>query len=273
MRAATRLQPHHSRRLLRKKLLNLAAPQLALHHHRPSRIHPVNLEHGLRQIQTNHAMSFMDGSLCLVESTSPVWHMMPSGAVHPIIARSEATKQSRSRAADTGLLRFARNDGGTCVPILAARSCPSFAISLPLYRNRGRRECRVRAAPAVSCAESVHFGAHELRVQRKHSDIPCAMALRLTSYSPPVNGLVCHRRRQIARFRRLDASIAAPGPHDFAVRNSASSGAQTPPDAPAPPHPIPTLVTMAQRPSSGMRREIIILIYRNVKRNIFASGA
>ena len=36
----------------------------------------------------------------------------------------------------------------------------------------------------------------------------------------PVTGLVCHRRRRNG-LRRLDASVGASGPHDFAVRVSA----------------------------------------------------
>src|SRR5207302_7654749 len=98
-----------------------------------------------------------------------------------VIARSAATKQSRVPPA-SGLLRFARNDGGHMsafsrhvLPELLQIRCPS--------PKRGRRECRVRAAPAVSCAEIVHLGAHEHTGQRKHSDIPCAMALRLISRS------------------------------------------------------------------------------------------
>ena len=71
-----------------------------------------------------------------------------------------------------------------CIRILAARFRPSDAIILPPSQTRGRRECRVRAAPAVSCAKNCTFGAHEHTGQRKHSDIPCAMALRLTSCSP-----------------------------------------------------------------------------------------
>src|SRR5205823_14779191 len=62
--------------------------------------------------------------------------------------------------------------------------------SSPHPRNRGCRECRVHAAPAVSCAKNVHYGAHEHTGQRKHSDIPCATALRLTSCSPRWSGLV-----------------------------------------------------------------------------------
>ena len=64
--------------------------------------------------------------------------------------------------------------------------CKLFAS----LENRGRRECRMRAAPAVSCAKNVHLGAHEHTGQRRQSDIPCAMALRLTSCSPRWSWLV-----------------------------------------------------------------------------------
>src|SRR5439155_8053955 len=68
---------------------------------------------------------------------------------------------------------------------------PRFCKFLcPHPQTRGRRECRVHAAPAVSCAKLCIIGAHEHTGQRKHSDIPCAMALRLTSCSPRWSGLV-----------------------------------------------------------------------------------
>src|SRR5437762_9151677 len=63
-------------------------------------------------------------------------------------------------------------------------------ILLPPSQKRGRRECRVRAAPAVSCAKVRKKGAHQHTGQRRQSDIPCAMALRLTSCSPRWSGLV-----------------------------------------------------------------------------------
>src|SRR5205809_8147609 len=63
-------------------------------------------------------------------------------------------------------------------------------ILLPPSQKRGRRECRVHAAPAASCAKVRKKGAHEHTGQRKHSDIPCAMALRLISRSPRWSGLV-----------------------------------------------------------------------------------
>jgi hypothetical protein len=50
--------------------------------------------------------------------------------------------------------------------------------------KRGSRGCRVRAAPAVSCAKLCEKTHTSIQVQRKHSGIPRAMALRLISCSP-----------------------------------------------------------------------------------------
>jgi hypothetical protein len=49
---------------------------------------------------------------------------------------------------------------------------------------RGRRECRVLAAPAVSCAKLCKKRTRAYRYRRGHPDIPCAMVLRLISCSP-----------------------------------------------------------------------------------------
>ena len=52
-------------------------------------------------------------------------------------------------------------------------------------QDRGRREDRVRAAPAVSCAKMRLAKAHtSIQVQRKQSGLPCAMVLQLISCSP-----------------------------------------------------------------------------------------
>src|SRR5438046_7505147 len=148
-------------------------------------------------------------------------------------------------------------------------------IPCPHPRNRGCRECRVRAAPAVSCAKSVHYGAHEHTGQRKHSDIPCAMALRLTSCSPRWSGLVVTVIPEKRASQELDASIAAPGPHDFAVRLGVFVRRKKTPDAKASiTSRAPRVVTIMIRPSCGRETGgVIILISRIVKRNIFASGA
>ena len=51
--------------------------------------------------------------------------------------------------------------------------------------------------------------------------IPCAMVLTVSFVLAPVTGLFCHRRLRNT-FRKLDASVGASGPHDFAVRVSAA---------------------------------------------------
>jgi hypothetical protein len=70
--------------------------------------------------------------------------------------------------------------------------------------------------------------AHERTGQRRTSDIPCAMALRLISRSPRGIGLSCPRRLRITGSSspgRADLPSAdltptseASDPHDFAVR-------------------------------------------------------
>src|ERR1700736_5419563 len=49
---------------------------------------------------------------------------------------------------------------------------------------RGRGECRMRAAPAVPCAKKCKKTHTSIQVQRRTSDIPCAMVLRLITRSP-----------------------------------------------------------------------------------------
>ena len=83
--------------------------------------------------------------------------------------------------------------------------------------NRGRREDRVRAAPAVSCAMCTKKTHTSIQVQRRQSGLPCAMVLRLIR-ALLGDRLSCHRRLRSVASRELDASIGAPGPHDFAVR-------------------------------------------------------
>jgi hypothetical protein len=52
------------------------------------------------------------------------------------------------------------------------------------HPKRGSGECRVRAAPAVSCAKLCEETHTSIQVQRRHSGIPRAMALRLMPCSP-----------------------------------------------------------------------------------------
>jgi hypothetical protein len=48
------------------------------------------------------------------------------------------------------------------------------------------------------------------------------MVLTVSFALSPVTGLFCHRHRR-NRFRQLDASVGASGPHDFTVRDQRRS--------------------------------------------------
>ena len=91
---------------------------------------------------------------------------------------------------------------------------PSFANSFAL-QGRGRRECRVLAAPAVSCAIVRRKTHTSIQVQPRHSGIPCAVVLRLMPRSPRrripfasvIGELTASRTRSGSQcLRRLDAS-------------------------------------------------------------------
>ena len=87
-------------------------------------------------------------------------------------------------------------------------------------RDRGRREDRVRAAPAVSraiCRKRMCTRAY--RNSGEHPAFP-AQWLYSLYVIVLVTGFVCHHRSQEAfASPELDASTGASDPHDFAVRN------------------------------------------------------
>jgi len=112
---------------------------------------------------------------------------------------------------------------------ISRRGAPEVCVSSSL-ESRGSRKCRMRAAPAVSRAKQAKKTHTSIQVQRRHSGIPCAMALRLTSRSPRRIGLCCLRRLRIAGSSApgradlpsadLTPTTEASGPHDFTVRFS-----------------------------------------------------
>jgi len=67
--------------------------------------------------------------------------------------------------------------------------------------NRGRRECRALAAPAVPCAMGVVDARTSIQGQRKHSGIPHVAVLRLMPRSPRRRIRFCHRRWRIKADR------------------------------------------------------------------------
>jgi hypothetical protein len=142
---------------------------------------------------------------------------------------------------------------------------------------RGRGECRVPVAPAVSCAIVV--------IERT----------RVTTSTP--EWLFCHRRQRIkfclspvgpTPLRRLDTSVGVSGPHDFAVRSNISrqhavdrSQAFRQPalqshraqEAAASTATHPAFVTIMIRPSCGVGwREVVEMICPTGEAKFFCKG-
>jgi hypothetical protein len=98
---------------------------------------------------------------------------------------------------------------------LLAAPLPEVCLSLsPSMRGQGMPDARcTRGLACKGWQEKAHTS---IQVQRRTSDIPCAMALRLIRALPgelrSVATVACEP------VRKLGASLAAPGPHDFAVR-------------------------------------------------------
>jgi hypothetical protein len=89
---------------------------------------------------------------------------------------------------------------------ISRRVAPEVCISMPLLENRGRREDRVRAAPAVSCAKCANKGAHEHTGSAE--TLRPSLRSGFTAYFvlSPVNGSFATVAAWISRsIRRIDA--------------------------------------------------------------------
>jgi len=105
-------------------------------------------------------------------------------------------------------------------------------LSLP--ENRGRREDRVHAAPAVSCAIAHKERAHEHTGTGGASRPSLRSGFTAYFVLSPVNGFFATvaSERSFASLG-LNASTATSGPHDFTVRSSHTRQSQLS----RPPHP------------------------------------
>jgi hypothetical protein len=111
---------------------------------------------------------------------------------------------------------------------------------------RGRRECRVRAAPAVSCARCTKKCAHEHTGSAEAIRHSLRNGFNAYNALSPETGLSCLRRLKVITLR-LDPSVGGSGPHAFAVRVSRARLARQRVHR----IPLPTSVTTAKRPSDG----------------------
>src|SRR5205823_797210 len=75
-----------------------------------------------------------------------------------------------------------------------------------------------RCARSLACKIKKHTSI-VTTVTPETPGIPRAMVLTVSFALSPVTGLSCHCRQQVTTCR-LDASVGASGPHDFAVRVS-----------------------------------------------------
>jgi hypothetical protein len=159
-------------------------------------------------------------------------HCERSEAIHSFFARRD------------GLRRCARNDGAKYESAFSRRHAPELLKNLPPSKTEGagKAGCALHPRSRVPFAQK---NAHtSIQVQRRTSGLPCAMVLR--SVLSPVTGLSCHRHFADTSTK-LDASIGASGPHDFAVRIGRARQSQLS----RPPHPTARFVTIASRPSFG----------------------
>ena len=166
-----------------------------------------------------------------------------------------------------GLLRCARNDGKIQLRDLAARRA-RVLLKVRLPKIRGRRECRALDAPAASRGEKNtrvshrrwrRFARHSPRngfngfLRALPGDRACS-TLAESAFAPV--------RADIA-FHRLDASVGASGPHDFAVRVSTVRPRKILALRCHRVHriPRPTSVTIAKRPSvqGGTARDMQVI--------------
>ena len=131
---------------------------------------------------------------------------------------------------------------------LAAHFARVLPTNVPSSENRGRGATQGRArghpereAGKTGCAlhprsrvQRQRTRAHtSIQVQRKQSGLPCAMVLTVSFVLSAVIGFLATVAARIFP-RKLDASIEASGPHDFAVRFTRRSSKALQ----RPPHPV-----------------------------------
>jgi hypothetical protein len=134
----------------------------------------------------------------------------------PSLRGAQRRSNPPRREHKAGLLRFARNDVEAAVSTLATRIRPSCATSLPSLDQRAQGKPGADRTRSLACNTEEHTSVFTTGTTEQPG-FPRAMVLRFPSCSPRGSGLSCPRDRTESSAQ-LDARVAAPGPHDFAVR-------------------------------------------------------
>jgi hypothetical protein len=100
----------------------------------------------------------------------------------------------------------------------------SFNLVAPL-QDRGRRECRVRAAPAVSCASSAKKSAHEHTGERRTLRHPLRNGFTAYFVLSPATNSFCHRR---LRIKVLSARLGSHHLRNLGISNGCQDHTTSP---------------------------------------------
>src|SRR5579871_1114875 len=125
--------------------------------------------------------------------------------------------------------------------------CPSYAKNLDPPQIGGRRKGRVPARTRGPSREKIRAKARSPQVAAENTPaFPAQWFYGLYALSLVSQCLIATiaAREAFGACARLDASVGASGPHDFAVRIRATRQSAHP----QPPHPRPAFVTIAIAP-------------------------
>ena len=141
--------------------------------------------------------------------------------------------------------------GGARIPVIARQSYsfPRRVFARVMQSRRPSLDERAQGKPGAECTRSLgatkkaHQQVHH-RFSQSHRLSP-HNGLTVSFVLSPVSGVFCHRCLRDTS-RKIDATVAAPGPHDFAVRSFAVVALEESAAWLRPSHSGPTYVTIAR---------------------------
>ena len=96
-----------------------------------------------------------------------------------------------------------------------------FHINLSPMKTEGAGKTGCTLHPRSHVQDAQDKTHASIQVQRRQSDLPCAMVLTVSFELSPVTGLFVTVAPEKFASRELDASVGASRPHDFAIRTGA----------------------------------------------------